>query len=182
MNYGPLEFAAHLARQASKRKESATAGTGAAVPAPPKNALTIISGPGTLSRLARCAQVDAVSVYEAVALRAPSVPRDPGPVRVRVRRTARPVVLVLSSHQAVEWQLELAPDAELSAVLMSGHGGSTVAGAGVAPVTSIGGFYAFKRGSAEFRRLEDEILRCTGRSIETFQSAYAGQAFEIGGE
>jgi hypothetical protein len=183
MNFGPMEFAAYLDRKDSKRKESAAvkaARDAAPVPVPPKNQLTIISGPGTLSRLARSAQVEAVSVYEAVAMRAPSMPRQSGPVRVAVRRTARPVVLVLSSHQTVEWELDVAPGAELKAVLLYGYGESTVAGAGGALVTSIGGFYAFKRGSAEFRHLEDEVLRCTGRNIENFQSVYAGHAFEIG--
>jgi hypothetical protein len=181
MNFGPMEFAAHLRRKGSKRKESPAvkaARDAAPSPSPPKNQLTIISGPGTLSRLARAAQVEAVSVYEAVAVSPPA--RKQGPVRVVVRPTARPVVLVLSSHQSVEWQIEIAPTAELKAVLLSGYGESTVAGAGAALVTSIGGFYAFKRGSAEFRHLEEAVLRCTGRNIENFQSVYAGAAFEVG--
>lgn len=185
MNFGPMQFAVYLGRKDSKRKESAAvkaARDAAPASLPPKNQLTIISGPGTLSRLARSAQVEAVSVYEAVAMRAPSMPQQQGPVRVQVRRAVRPVVLVLSSHQTVEWQLDVDPEAELKAVLLSGYGESTVAGAGKALVTSIGGFYAFKRGSAEFRHLEDEVLRCTGRNIENFQSVYAGHSFEIGGE
>jgi hypothetical protein len=185
MNFGPMEFAAYLGRKGSKRKESAAvkaARDAAPAPPPPKNQLTIISGPGTLSRLARSAQVEAVSVYEAVAMRAPSMPQGQGPVRVLLRRSARPVVLVLSSHQTVEWHREIAAEAELKAVLLSGYGESTVAGAGTALVTSIGVFYAFKRGSAEFRHLEDEVLRCTGRNIERFQSVYAGHTFEVGGD
>jgi hypothetical protein len=183
MNFGPMEFAAYLDRTDPKRAESATvraARDAAPAQSPPRNQLTIISAPHTLSRLARATRVEAVSVYEAVAMRAPSMPQNPGPVRVQLRRTARPVVLVLSSHQTVEWQLEIEPDAALEAVLTSGYGESTVAGAGTALVTSIGGFYAFKRGSAEFRHLEDEVLRCTGRTIENFQSVYAGHTFEIG--
>jgi hypothetical protein len=90
------------------------------------------------------------------------------------------VVLVLSSHQTVEWEITLAAGAELTAVLLSGYGESTVVGAGNALVSSIGGFYAFKRGSAEYLHLEQEVLRCTGRTIERFQSMYAGYEFEIG--
>ena len=67
-------------------------------------------------------------------------------------------------------------------MLLSGYGESTVAGAGNALVSSIGGFYAFKRGSAEFKHLEQEVLRCTGRNIENFQSVYAGNSFEVGGD
>mgnify|MGYP006172429737 CR=1 FL=1 len=36
-----------------------------------------------------------------------------------------------------------------------------------------------KRGSAEFKHLEKEVMRCTGRNIDTFQSVYAGKSFEI---
>jgi hypothetical protein len=184
MNFGPLEFAAHLKGKGAKKKESAAvvAARDAAPVAVPDdtNELTIISGPQTLALLGRAAQVEAVSVYEAVAMRPPSSPRRHGPVRVIVRRTLRPVVLVLSSHQTVEWQIEIAPGAELKAVLISGYGESTVAGAGNAPISSIGGFYAFKRGSAEFKHLEVEVMRCTGHNIENFQSVYAGNSFEIG--
>ena len=185
MNYGPLEFAAYLKRKREGKKESAAVKAArAAAPRsrPEKNQLTVLSGTGLLPRLARTAQVNAVSVYEAVAMGAPGAPRLHGPVRVLVRAALRPVVLVLSSHQTVEWELTLAPGATLAAVLLSGYGESTVAGAGCALVSSIGGFYAFKRGSAEFKHLEQEVMRCTGRNIEHFQSVYAGDTFEIGDE
>jgi len=182
MNYGPLEFAAYLQRKQGKKQESAevkAARDAAPVRLPESNRLTIVSGPKDLSRLARAAQIEAVSVYEAVALH---TPQSPGHVKVRVKPTLRPVVLVLSSHQTVRWELELALGAEVQAVLLSGYGESTVTGAGGALVSSIGGFYAFKRGSAEFKHLEQEVLRCIGRNIENFQSVYAGSAFEIGGD
>lgn len=185
MNYGPLEFAAYLNRKRDGKPESAevkAARAAAPRPRPEKNQLTIVSGTGLLPRLARRAQVEAVSVYEAVAMRAPCTPRTLGPVRILVRAAARPVVLVLSSHQTVEWELTLAAGATLAAVLISGYGDSTVAGAGNALVSSIGGFYAFKRGSAEFKHLEQEVMRCTGRTIEHFQSVYAGNSFEVGGD
>ena len=186
MNYGPLEFAAYLKRKSAARGESATvkaAREAAPKPAPrgrhEGNRLTVISG-GPLKPRARTAQVEAVSVYEAVAVRAPFAPEAEEPVSVVVRESARPVVLVLSSHQTVRWQIALEPGAALSAVLLSGYGESTVVGAGSAPVSSIGGFYAFKHGSPEFKHLETEVRRCTGRNIEKFQSEYAGQSFTVG--
>jgi hypothetical protein len=186
MNFGPLEFASYLERKDAKKEEEPAAvraaRDAAPVSAPARNELTIVSGPRRLMRMASHAQVEAVSVYEAVAMRAPSMPRESGPVRVIVRSRSRPVVLVLSSHQTVEWELEVADGTEVKAVLLSGYGESTVAGAGAALVSSIGGFYAFKRGSAEFRHLEDEVMRCTGRNIEHFQSVYAGSLFEIGAD
>ena len=184
MNYGPLEFAAYLARQGGNQDDSAAveAARAAAPATRPANRLSIISGNTSLMQLARAAQVEAVSVYEAVAVHSPRIPRPRGAVTVLVRAGSRPVVLVLSSHQAVQWQLSLEPGAILKAVLVSGYGESTVEGAGDALVASIGGFYAFKRGSAEFQHLEIEVLRCTGQRIGTFQSVYAGKSFEIGGD
>jgi hypothetical protein len=186
MNYGPLEFAAYLKRKDSAREDSAT--VKAAREAAPSisskdrenNRLTIISGGSLRPRVTGNAQVDAVSVYEAVAVRAPYAPEPSEPVRVVVRQSKRSVVLVLSSHQAVQWQISLERGACLEAVLLSGYGESMVTGAGDALVTSIGGFYAFKRGSAEFKHLEKEVRRCTGRGIDRFQSEYAGHRFVIG--
>ena len=186
MNYGPLEFAAYLQRKDSARGESAVvkAAREAAPKASPgerqSNRLTIISGGPLQTRVTQDAQVEAVCVYEAVAVRAPYAPEPSEPVRVLVRQLKRPVVLVLSSHQTVQWEISLKRGASLEAVLLSGYGESTVTGAGNALVTSIGGFYAFKRGSAEFKHLEKEVRRCTGRSIERFQSEYAGHRFVIG--
>lgn len=183
MNYGPLEFAEYLARKGASQQDSdAVKAARAAAPASqPANQLTVVSGTSSLTRMAHTAQIEAVSVYEAVAVHSPRIPRPGGPVTVLVRVTPRPVVLVLSSHQTVNWEIVLEPGAMLRAVMLSGYGDSTVAGAGDAVVTSIGGFYAFKHGSAEFKHLESEVMRCTGRHIETFQSVYAGRSFEIGG-
>ena len=184
MNYGPLEFAEYLNRKGTGQNDSATvkAARAAAPAARPANRLTIVSGTTALTSLARAAQVEAVSVYEAVAVHSPRIPRPRGPVEVLVRAIARPVVLVLSSHQTVQWELRIAPGATLRAVLLSGFGESTVSGAGDASIASIGGFYAFKHGSAEFKHLESEVMRCTGQRIGTFQSVYAGKSFEIGGD
>jgi hypothetical protein len=143
------------------------------------NRLSIVSGHGSAAGVARSSRFDAVDVYEAVALQPLGVSQSDQPLSVAVKATKRPVVLVLSAHQTVRWEIAVAEGAKLSAILLSGYGNSTVDGAGEAPVASIGGFYAFKRGSAEFKHLESEVMRCTGRNIDTFQSAYAGKSFEI---
>ena len=184
MNYSPLEFPAHLASECAGQGDSAAvrAARDAAPDSRPANHLTIVSGINPHTRSARAARVEAVSVYEAVAIHSPRIPRPHGPVRVLVRPAARPVVLVLSSHQAVHWELGFEPGVSLRAVLLSGYGESRVAGAGNALVCSIGGFYAFKPGSAEFKHLETEVMRCTGRHIATFKSVYAGRSFQVGGD
>jgi hypothetical protein len=118
-----------------------------------------------------------VCVYEMITTRAGNGVT--AGARVRVRLGTRPLVLVLSSHHAVDWQLELQRGTRLEAVLLAGAGESTVRGAGEAQVTSIGGFYAFRRGSLEFQHLEDEVRRCTRRGIQDFQSLSADSLFEI---
>ena len=184
MNYGPLEFAAYLARRDDSDEDSAVvkAARDAAPDTRPANRMTVISGTTSVRRMARAAQIEAVSVYEAVAVHSPRIPRLRGSVKVLVRDRSRPIVLVLSSHQTVNWELVLEPGATLRAALLSGYGESKVDGAGDALVTSIGGFYAFKHCSAEFKHLESEVMRCTGRHIGTFQSVYAGKSFVIGGD
>lgn len=185
MNYGPLEFAEYLRRKSPEQAESATirAARSAAPPTTPLvNHLTIIGSPRSLSAVARSAKVEAVSVYEAVAMHPPGSPPERDFVRVIVRPSTdeKPVVLVLSAYQGVEWRVSCEHGSQLAAVLLSGFGPSTVTGTGNAVVRRIGGFYAFRRGSAEFRHLETEVLRCTGRTIENFQSSYAGSRFEVG--
>lgn len=183
MNYGPLEFAAWLQRKQPKASESAAvqaARAAAPVNRPAGNRLTIITGPQTLVPMSQIPQPEPVSVYEAVAKSVTPAHAVPESVRVEVRARFRPLVLVLSSHQAVSWELTLVPDVQLCAVLLAGSGDSRVIGAKGVPVSSIGGFYAFKRGSEEFRHLEREVMRCVGRDIETFHSSYAAESFQIG--
>lgn len=181
MNYGPLEFADYLRRDGQRPESGTVRAARAAAPEPvPVSQLSVVSGPRALSSLARHAQLEAVSVHEAVSMSPPTEPLRPGVVEVLVRSSMRPVVLVLSSHQSVVWRLSPAPESRIAAVLVSGYGNSIVEGVGLERVHRIGGFYAFKRGSAEFRHLESEVLRCTGRNIENFQSVYAGSRFEIG--
>ena len=155
MNYGPLEFAAHL-----RRKE---------------NRLTIISGPRSLQRTVR---EEAVRVFEAYFTGTVMLPRVGKPVRVTINESHAPIVLVLSSHQPVTWRVDLRPGARLLAVLLAGCGESRVSGAGDAVVQSIGGYYAFRRGSGEFRQLEDEVRRATGCAIGKFESASAATEFQ----
>src|SRR5438128_1235605 len=102
MNFGPLEFAAYLRRlDASSQEPAAVKAARAAAPSPRPhgNRLTIVSGPRTLPRIARPVQREAVSVYEAVAMRLPCAPCADGPLCVLVRPAPRAIVLVLSSHQ-----------------------------------------------------------------------------------
>jgi len=175
MNFGPLEFVAYLRQKQTRKGEPAAvkaARAAAPVPTPGQNRLSVVSGPREMQRTARGAELDTVAVFEAIA--GPVTGRGEGQrMRVRMTSAAGPLVLVLSSHQSVRWDLDVGPRAMLVAVLLAGRGESTVTGAGAVPVISIGGFYAFRRGSQEYRHLENEVLRATGCTIHGFQRARA---------
>jgi hypothetical protein len=171
MNFGPIEFAAYLERRQPRAGESAAvtaARDGAPMSPLARNRLSVVSGPRELGRTARN-PVLTVSVFEAIANPIGSKAAGASQ-RVTLTASAGPVVLVVSSLRAVRWQIERAAGAVLVAVLVAGRGDSTVAGVEDVPVISIGGFYAFRAGSEEFRHLENEVLRATGCGIHGFES------------
>ena len=149
------------------------------VPLPEGERLIIVSGPRRMPRVAADSRNEPVGVYEAIAGVVGEQGRKADPVRVLVSPAFRPIVLVLSAHRPIAWQIELAPGADLMAVLLAGCGESRVSGIDQSRVSSIGGFYAFRPGTLEYKHLEREILRCTGRGIQHFHSVYAGDTFEI---
>jgi hypothetical protein len=55
------------------------------------------------------------------------------PVTLHISRTYRPVVLVLSSYEAVEWVIDRAEGARIERILVGGYYESTVSGAGDVP-------------------------------------------------
>lgn len=181
MNYGPLEFADYLQRIGRPDDSATVKAARAAQPsaARPVNEVRVVSGPRALTE-SQSTSRGRVVVYEAVAMNPPGDPRRPGVVRVLIGPTEQPLVVVLTSHQRVEWRISREPGASLSAVLLAGFGHSTVLGDVGATVHRIGGFCAFKRGSEAYLHLESEVLRCTGRAIAAFKSVYAGDHFEIG--
>lgn len=102
-------------------------------------------------------------------------------MRVLVRPSARPVVLVLSSYEPVNWMVVNA-GAQISAVLLSGYQLSAVTGIGPAPLRRIGSAYAYSPGSVEFTNLRQAVTQYTGpREIRSFQGSYSGTEFSVGG-
>jgi hypothetical protein len=178
MNYGPLEFADYLRRNAKADPATVRAARAAQPTAMPVNLLRVVSGPLDVRRVA-AGDAQAVSVLEAVAMNPPDPPSSPGRVSVTLTASERATVLVLSSHQPVQWRLWVMPGADLRALLLSGFGHSSVTGAEGIPVHRIGGFYAFRRGSVEYRHLESEVRRCTGHAIGHFQGLQVGSSLVL---
>lgn len=140
------------------------------------------SGGGVIAQLARNAQIESVGVYQGPRsgpLTADG--RHMGAVEVNIRRSSKPIVLVLSAYEPVQWKLKLAPGAQLRTVLVSGYYPSQVTGAGGARTVVIGSDYAYKLGSAEYNRLNQQVMMWTGRTIDVFQGLYEGASFSVGG-
>src|SRR5688572_11102010 len=99
MNYGPLEFAAYLRRNMDDEPatvKAARAARAAAPGGPRPNRLTILSG--------RHIVPGHVAVCEIIAAR---TARAPEYFDLLVRPAPGGLVLVLSSHEAVNWRLAL---------------------------------------------------------------------------
>lgn len=104
-----------------------------------------------------------------------------GNVEVRVRRSARPIALVLSSYEPVRWTIVTESGAKLSAVLLSGYYESTVVGAGSARIYQIGQGYAYERQSPEYAAMQRTVVSWAGRPMTVFQGRYTGSSFSVGG-
>lgn len=67
--------------------------------------------------------------------------------------------------------------------MLAGNSESTVKiiGSGGVQVTRIGGQYAYQQGGSGFSEVQREVIKRTGKSIDTFQGAYSGAVFMVGG-
>jgi hypothetical protein len=130
----------------------------------------------------QAAQVEGLGVYEGrERVSVPGTSRPVGTVSVTVRRTTRPLVLVLSAYEAVQWKLRLEPGARLEAILLSGYYDSTVLGGGDVRVLKIGREYAYQSEGGDYQLLQRQVTRWTGRPISIFQGGYQGSSFIVGG-
>lgn len=135
-----------------------------------------------LADLAKEAKIVAVGVYQSSG--APSRPGQPagrGPVYVVVRKSSKPIVLVLSSYDPVDWRIQTDSRAELKAVLISSYSDSTVQGAASIENIRMGRTYAYERNSSGFTQLNAEVVSLIGKPIESFQGSYKAASFIVGG-
>ncbi|GAB3509993.1 hypothetical protein GCM10027400_12540 [Pseudoxanthomonas daejeonensis] len=135
-----------------------------------------------LAALARTAIIETVGVYEGEGAvhGAGSSVREPGTVQVLVRR-GKPVILVLTSYEPVNWIIKPEPGAKVAAVLHGGYHPSQVHGAGDARIIDMGRVYAYKRGEGGFERLDGEVRQRSGKPVGRFQGNYRGNLFQVGG-
>lgn len=186
------ELEMQMARLKAQAQAAEIAAAAAASPTPPPapayasglpqrgDVATIATVPG-LGDVPRDAQVHVVGVYQGDRIVSQSVPGHPmRDVRVNVRSSAKPVVLVLASYEPVRWTV-VNQGARVSAVLMSGYHPSSIVGAGGAPVIRIGSAHAYSAASAEYVRLRQAVTQYAGaREIRSFQGSYTGAEFSVG--
>lgn len=102
-----------------------------------------------------------------------------GTIKVRVKASAKPLMLVLSSYSKVFWQISLDPGARLKAILLTGPLGSSVSGQGNVRVVAIGNAYSYALGSPEYTLLQNEVYTWTGKRIGLFQCGYKASDFVV---
>jgi hypothetical protein len=137
---------------------------------------------GPLAQLVGDGQIEAVGVYQGTkTMSATSNGRRMGQVEIRVRRTSKPLMLVLSSYEPVHWIVTLERDVHLAGVLLSGYYQSHVMGVGTARIIDTGRTHAYKQNSSEYNALDNEVYRLTGKHIGVFQGRYEGERFSVGG-
>ena len=85
-----------------------------------------------ISGLASLAQIEGVGVYQGTKASSELTidGRRAGFVDVQIRRSAKPVVLVLAGYEPIQWRLKVDGGAKLAAVLIWGYHRSEVIGAG----------------------------------------------------
>ena len=129
------------------------------------------------------AQIHIIGIYEGEGGAAPagSTEHPVRNVRVRTRASNRPIVLVLTSYEPVNW-IVTDSGARIAAVLLGGYYASSVTGVGNANVLRIGREYAYEPNTDAYLRLRKAVAQYTGdREVRSFQSAYTGADFTVGG-
>lgn len=109
------------------------------------------------------------------------------PVRVNVRQTGKPLVLVLTAYGFVEWEVQASPGVNIERVILAGQGKQRMTGLpSTIPVinrTSEGRdqdyFYAYQKGSARYDEMVKKLRAMTGLEIKSFQGSERGQRFTI---
>lgn len=111
-----------------------------------------------------------------------------GPIKVIVHRTAQPVDLVLTSYEAVEWEVTTVDGGRVrSVVVASFQPGSRVVNklAGITPRSATGLGYGYQwepdhdSEPGEFTKFLAEARRAVGGNEASFQGSYTGATFHI---
>jgi len=95
--------------------------------------------------------------------------------------TGAPLSLLLSSHEAIRWMIMVEPGAVIKSILTAGPYPAEVVGARSVPVTHITDVEASQTDTADYGKLQAQVLRATGSTIHRFQGARVGTEFTVDG-
>lgn len=128
-----------------------------------------------LGNLPSDVKVEAIGVYE-------TKNRSPAGINVIIKKSEKPLVLMLSGYEPVRWNLIRDPGANLVAVIATGYNLPEVTGAvGVNTIIKRGN-YAYEQNSPGYTTLNNDAIMWTGKSISKFQGTYGGSAFVVGSQ
>lgn len=102
-----------------------------------------------------------------------------GQIDVRVRKSTRRLILLLSAHEPVLWKLSLEAGADIAAILLSGSMGQSTSGGGAIEVIDLGRLNVFD--TASLAPLQTQVAQRIGRPLDKFQGQYEARAFTVGG-
>jgi beta-lactamase regulating signal transducer with metallopeptidase domain/predicted esterase len=112
------------------------------------------------------------------------------PVDVEVLPTGKPMVLALASYGSALWNVKIAKDARVKAVIIGGYYEQEVEGipAGIpvayqtyVPSLNDHFFYGYKWTTLEYRRMVERLNDMTGLLVCTFQGENSGSSFVVDG-
>ncbi len=109
-------------------------------------------------------------------------------ILLKVNKTERPIVLILSSCNTVDWKVSKDSGSRLLGVLQQIRYVSSRPSFvtldnreySTSSMARLGNTCIFKRDSPEYKNLEKEVYAWTGKFIEKFQSADKGVSFSVG--
>jgi hypothetical protein len=128
-----------------------------------------------LTDVSNNASVSVIGVYEPKRNSANEV----GNITVKIQPSAVPLILVLSSYEAVRWNIVNPSGRKIEAILMSSYKDSTIAGSSRTRTLRIGSTSAHKLGSPSYEQLKRDIARYLPNSIKSFQGTYSGSEFSV---
>ncbi|MGV3483458.1 MAG: tetratricopeptide repeat protein [Planctomycetaceae bacterium] len=114
-------------------------------------------------------------------------------VYVKVNATGKPMIVVLCGYFSAQWNLDIAPSADVRQIIVSGWFEQSLVGAAATIPTKfiIGSqsskspdkdyFWGYALETKEGRNVREKVKRLTGREVTTFQGLYQGKNFVIDG-
>jgi hypothetical protein len=140
----------------------------------PSHASQLAAVKPLLTDIPKNANVSVIGVYE------PKVgSRQGGAVTVNIQPAEAPLVLVLSSYEAVRWNVLNPSGRKIAAILLSGYNESTIVGGSRQRTLRIGSTSVYKLNSPDYEQLKLDVARYVPNTIKSFQGAYAGSEFSV---